>query len=125
MFFENLGKFVDGLVRPLVTGGLVAAVIYMAVATENRDAAIALIGLTSMALTFWFKDRAADKAAEAAVDVAKSNATTATAISETAATATVTHSETPPATPYLTVDSYPSAPTTSPSTGTMGKAGWQ
>ena len=46
---------IKGLVRPIVTGGLVAA--FIAAAFYDKDAAALIGGPMGIALGFWFKDR--------------------------------------------------------------------
>ena len=67
MSLESIGKFIDGAVRPAITFGLAAVLAYMAVGQGNRDAIVAVIALTPMAVGFWFKDRNTDKAADATI----------------------------------------------------------
>lgn len=52
----NVGNFVRMLVRPVVTVGLVAGVIYASLA-GNMDAAKEIGVFTATAITFWFSDR--------------------------------------------------------------------
>jgi hypothetical protein len=62
---------IDGLVRPLVTVGLVAALVYMAVVQSDENARAAALTLGTSVVSFWFGTRQADKAADAAIAVAK------------------------------------------------------
>ena len=55
--FVCVGNFVRMLVRPVITLGLVAALIYEGVIGNNSEVVTALVGMSGVATTFWFNDR--------------------------------------------------------------------
>ena len=63
----QVGKFVDSAVRPVVTLGLAATVVYMAVVQGQPEATTVVTTTAVLVIGFWFKDRNADKAADAAL----------------------------------------------------------
>jgi hypothetical protein len=88
---EGVAKFIDGLVRPAVTGGLVAAIVYLGVVQGSDEAVSTILNLGIAVVSFWFGTRTADKAADAAIAAAKeSTVTTTTPPSSGAVTATTT-----------------------------------
>lgn len=75
-FVDGLSRLIDGMVRPLVTLGFAATVIYMALIQGNHDAVIVVTTTAVLVIGFWFKDRNLDKAADTAAAVAKAAAQT-------------------------------------------------
>lgn len=53
----DIGNFVRMLVRPVITLGLVASLIYVGVVQQNKEVITALVGMSGVASTFWFNDR--------------------------------------------------------------------
>jgi tetrahydromethanopterin S-methyltransferase subunit D len=70
-FVDGLARFIDGLVRPVVTLGFGGTVIYMALIQGNHDAVTVVTTTAVLCIGFWFKDRNQDKAADTAAVVAK------------------------------------------------------
>lgn len=68
---EALGKFIDGLVRPSVTTGFVAAIIYMALVQALPEAQSTVNNLGIAVVSFWFGTRTADKQADAVLAAVK------------------------------------------------------
>ncbi len=68
---EGFGKLIDGLVRPIVTISFVAAILYLGIMQHVTEAVGAIINLGIAVVSFWFGTRTADKAADAAIAVAK------------------------------------------------------
>ena len=70
-FVDGVARFIDGLVRPIITLGFATTVIYMAIVMGNRDAVTVVTTTAVLCIGFWFKDRNLDKAADTAATVAK------------------------------------------------------
>lgn len=65
---------VAGMVRPLVTIGLVAALIYMAIAQHDDNARGAAVNLVTAVVAFWFGTRQAEVVTNAAAKLAETTA---------------------------------------------------
>jgi hypothetical protein len=61
--FDNIAKFVSSMVRPLVTFGLTAALIFFA--STGLVEADEVVVLTAMAVGYWFGQRNSSSSGEA------------------------------------------------------------
>lgn len=65
---------ISGMVRPIVTLGLVAALIYMAIAQHDDNARGAAVNLVTAVVAFWFGTRQSEVVTNAAAKLAQTQA---------------------------------------------------